>query len=115
MQIYIHIPFCKKKCLYCDFNSYANCADELIFGYLTALNREIELAGNEFGTSGTNRKITSIFIGGGTPSLLDAQQIESLLENVKNLASHDKGNTFKIILDSLSELGYKVFYQVIDG
>ena len=38
-----------------------------------------------------------------------------LLENVKNLASHDKGNTFKVILESLSELGYKVFYKVIDG
>ncbi|MBO4381222.1 MAG: radical SAM family heme chaperone HemW [Clostridia bacterium] len=84
MQIYIHIPFCKRKCLYCDFNSYANCAKELIFGYLTALNREIELAGNEFGRGGKNQKITSIFIGGGTPSLLDAQQIESLLENAKN-------------------------------
>lgn len=48
--------------------------------------------------------------------ILQAKQPKAfLLENVKNLASHDKGNTFKIILDSLSELGYKVFYQVIDG
>ncbi len=84
MQIYIHIPFCKRKCLYCDFNSYADCAKELISGYLTALNREIELAGSEFGRGGKNEKITSIFIGGGTPSLIDANNIESLLKNVKN-------------------------------
>ncbi len=38
-----------------------------------------------------------------------------LLENVKNLVSHDKGQTFKIILESLDELGYKVFYQIYDG
>lgn len=48
--------------------------------------------------------------------ILQAKQPKALLlENVKNLASHDKGNTFKIILESLSELGYKVFYQIIDG
>ncbi|MBO4554903.1 MAG: radical SAM family heme chaperone HemW [Clostridia bacterium] len=84
MQIYIHIPFCKKKCLYCDFNSYANCSGELIFGYLTSLNKEIELASKHFGKDGSNEKITSVFIGGGTPSLLDAKHVEKLLENVKN-------------------------------
>lgn len=48
--------------------------------------------------------------------ILQAKQPKALLlENVKNLASHDQGKTFKIILESLSELGYKVFYQVIDG
>lgn len=84
MQIYIHIPFCKKKCLYCDFNSYANCSGELIFGYLTALNNEIKLASKHFGKGGSNDKITSVFIGGGTPSLIDSKHIEKLLENVKN-------------------------------
>lgn len=84
MQIYIHIPFCKRKCLYCDFNSYANCSGELISGYLTALNREIELSANEFGKALKNKKITSVFIGGGTPSLLYADSVENLLENVQN-------------------------------
>ena len=83
MQIYLHIPFCKRKCLYCDFNSYANCSHELIFGYLTALNREIELAGKVWGKSGKNEKITSIFIGGGTPSLLAVNEVKNLFENLK--------------------------------
>ena len=38
-----------------------------------------------------------------------------MLENVKNLVSHDKGRTFKIIQESLQELGYKIFYQILDG
>ena len=84
MQIYVHIPFCKRKCLYCDFNSYANCSHELIFSYLTALNREIVLAGETFGKRGNNREITSIFIGGGTPSLLDVKAVENIFENLKN-------------------------------
>ncbi|MBO4380949.1 MAG: coproporphyrinogen III oxidase, partial [Clostridia bacterium] len=84
MQIYIHIPICKKKCLYCDFNSYANCSHELIFRYLTALNREIELAGHRFSDAEDNLKITSIFIGGGTPSLLEKNELESVVKSVKN-------------------------------
>ncbi|MBR4800666.1 MAG: radical SAM family heme chaperone HemW [Clostridia bacterium] len=83
MEIYVHIPFCKRKCLYCDFNSYVN-ADGLIFGYLTALNREIALASDSFLKLEKNKKITSVFIGGGTPSLLPANCIEALIENVKN-------------------------------
>jgi len=84
MQIYIHIPFCKQKCRYCDFNSYANCSDELIFDYLKRLNREIDLAGNRFGKRGENTLVTSIFIGGGTPSLIDENEIKNLLENINN-------------------------------
>ena len=87
MELYIHIPFCKKKCLYCDFNSYANCSDELILRYLTTLNREIELAGQEFGKQGKDKRITSIFIGGGTPSLIDPIYAKNLLETIENLFS----------------------------
>ena len=78
MQIYVHIPFCKSKCRYCDFNSYACHDKQAIFAYLTALNREIELAGKAF----SGAKIDTIYIGGGTPSLLEASQIENLCENL---------------------------------
>lgn len=84
MEIYIHVPFCKRKCLYCDFNSYQNCDKELFLRYLTALNCEIELAGRAFENYENKRKITSVFIGGGTPSLLDCENIKTILENVKN-------------------------------
>ena len=84
MEIYIHVPFCKRKCLYCDFNSYPNCDKELFSCYLTALNHEIELAGKAFETVEKKRRITSVFIGGGTPSLLDKDDINCILQNVKN-------------------------------
>ncbi len=78
MQIYVHVPFCKSKCRYCDFNSYACHDKQAIFEYLTVLNREIELAGRAFSSA----KIDTIYIGGGTPSLLDVSQIEKLCENL---------------------------------
>ncbi len=79
MQIYIHVPFCKSKCRYCDFNSYACHDKQAIFDYLTALNREIDLAAKSF----SGAKIDTVYIGGGTPSLLDVSQIENLFENLE--------------------------------
>lgn len=78
MQIYVHVPFCKSKCRYCDFNSYACHDKQAIFDYLTALNRDIELAGRAF----SGAKIDTVYIGGGTPSLLDVGQIENLCRNL---------------------------------
>ena len=56
----------------------------MIFGYLTALNREIELAVKSYGKHGTNDTITSIFIGGGTPSLLPADSIKTIIRTIQN-------------------------------
>lgn len=78
MQIYVHVPFCKSKCRYCDFNSYACRDKQAIFDYLTALNREIELAAKSFSSA----KIDTVYMGGGTPSLLDVSQIENLCEHL---------------------------------
>ena len=101
MQIYIHIPFCKKKCLYCDFNSYANCSHELILRYLNGLNREIKLAGKVYGKD----EITSIFIGGGTPSLLDENEIKSVFDTIKNhfKISYDAEITIEANPESFTE------------
>lgn len=80
MQLYLHIPFCKSKCAYCDFNSYA-CHDQaVILRYLTALNQEITLAGKRF----AHAKIDTVYIGGGTPSALDERQITSVFESLEN-------------------------------
>ena len=78
MQLYIHIPFCKKKCAYCDFNSYAGCSDALVFSYLTALKREIAFAGERF----PKARIDTVYLGGGTPSLLSTRDIDSLFSAV---------------------------------
>lgn len=80
MQLYLHIPFCKSKCAYCDFNSYA-CHDQaVILRYLTALNQEITLAGKRF----AHAKIDTVYIGGGTPSALDERMISSVLKSLEN-------------------------------
>lgn len=73
--VYIHIPFCKSKCYYCDFNSYPNkiC---LIDDYIKAVKHEIEEYNLE------NYEIETIYIGGGTPSFIDEKYIEKILSDV---------------------------------
>ncbi|MGC4108330.1 MAG: radical SAM family heme chaperone HemW [Thermomicrobiales bacterium] len=72
--IYIHIPFCAHICPYCDFTTYAG-KESLIPRYVDALRREIA----EAGAIHDGRDIATIFVGGGTPSLLDAAQMASLI------------------------------------
>ena len=69
-SLYVHIPFCKKKCLYCDFNSFDN-KSEKIGKYMEALYTEIE--------SYSFNKLETIYIGGGTPSFIDSSYIVRLL------------------------------------
>lgn len=79
LSIYIHIPFCKHRCAYCDFNTYANQEDS-IPAYVNALINEIKFVGEQIHkASSTNQTIKTIFFGGGTPSLLSSGQFESIL------------------------------------
>ncbi len=77
IALYIHIPFCKQKCFYCDFPSYAS-LDHLKDDYVDALCKEIEEKVIDY-------KIKSIFIGGGTPSYLETNQIYKLLKTISKL------------------------------
>ena len=72
LGIYIHIPFCKQKCYYCDFISYSDKCNQ-ISNYIDSLIKEIE--GFDF----SNYKVTSIYIGGGTPSYVDSKYIKQIL------------------------------------
>ena len=78
MKIYLHIPFCKNKCLYCDFKSFPCAEKGRIDEYITALNKEISLAGEEF----KDRPITSMYFGGGTPSLLTVEQFSKIFNTL---------------------------------
>ncbi len=64
--LYVHIPFCKSKCRYCDFNSFANC-EEHIAPYFSALISEAQAWAN----TENGRKFDTLYLGGGTPSYID--------------------------------------------
>jgi len=74
LGIYLHIPFCKAKCLYCDFNSYAN-MDSMKERNVQALCKEIR----GFHSS---CKVDSLYIGGGTPTTLSTKQLASIIHAV---------------------------------
>ncbi|NLK21538.1 MAG: oxygen-independent coproporphyrinogen III oxidase [Epulopiscium sp.] len=75
--LYIHIPFCKSKCYYCDFASYAN-QNEKMKAYVLALTKEIKHYGKIF----SDKKVDSIFIGGGTPTVLPLDLIKELMQTI---------------------------------
>ena len=81
--IYIHIPFCKRKCSYCDFISFSS-KDSLIEGYVRALKKEIE----EFDFSKYN--VTTIYLGGGTPSYIKEEYIKEILNLLKEKLVNNK-------------------------
>jgi putative oxygen-independent coproporphyrinogen III oxidase len=76
--LYIHIPFCRSKCAYCSFFSLPDMDQQAIAGYVHLLTREIALWGRRFGRINHQRGITSIYIGGGTPSLLDLSELNKI-------------------------------------
>jgi oxygen-independent coproporphyrinogen-3 oxidase len=73
-SLYIHIPFCRSKCVYCDFLSFANVNDEQMHTYVRLLIEEIRLY--------TGERLNTLYIGGGTPSLLPPVEMEKLLKCV---------------------------------
>ena len=77
LGIYIHIPFCAKKCYYCDFVSYPNMKEKQK-EYVEALKNEIKSYDLQ------NYNVTTIYIGGGTPSYIESKYIVEILKNLKN-------------------------------
>jgi len=77
--LYLHIPFCQSRCSYCDFNTYAGLTD-LRGRYVDALCQEIARQGMHFQTNGHAPMARSIYLGGGTPTILTVDQIACLLD-----------------------------------
>lgn len=78
LSVYIHIPFCVKKCLYCDFLSEP-AGEEIQERYLSSLIKEIKLESKSY----VNYKIHTVFIGGGTPSAVNPQGIREIMDTLR--------------------------------
>lgn len=82
MNLYIHIPFCQSKCYYCNVVSYTNFSSDIVEEYVNTLIKEIE--------SRNPKKITTLYIGGGSPSLIKIKQYEKIFDFIhKNLSLSD--------------------------
>ena len=77
LQIYVHIPFCFKKCAYCDFLSFS-CDEKTQLAYADALIREIEFYGPQM----KDYFVSTIFVGGGTPTWLDEDKMVEILDTI---------------------------------
>jgi len=96
--LYVHIPFCRRKCRYCDFASLAG-KDALIGPYLEALGHEARRA------KALPEGLDTLYIGGGTPSLLEPRQLEKLFSTLETLCGPVKGlkeSTFEVNPESLT-------------
>jgi putative oxygen-independent coproporphyrinogen III oxidase len=113
--LYIHVPFCSTRCGYCDFNTYTpgESGTSSTATYLDALERELDLAAAEWDRTGPPE---TVFLGGGTPSLLGAEGLTRILRAVKNSLGLAPGaevttesnpeSTSPEYFDALLEAGY---------
>lgn len=85
LELYIHIPFCVRKCAYCDFLS-GPADDKTIESYVEALIRELKA----HQSSMKDYKVTTIFMGGGTPSILSGEQLGSIMDAIRANFQLDK-------------------------
>ncbi len=78
-SLYVHIPFCKQRCFYCDFNSYCN-KDSLIESYIEAVKKEIA---SYFAEQKPPYEFKTVYFGGGTPSYIDSKYIKEIMKLVR--------------------------------
>ena len=79
--VYLHIPFCRSRCSYCDFATDVYKTAEIVESYVSALVKEIENFNRPL-TQAVLTSVDTVYFGGGTPSLLSARQLETILETV---------------------------------
>ena len=101
LGIYIHIPFCRSKCQYCDFYSLTTKDDKLMDSFIDAMTRHIK----EAGALAPNHKVDTIYFGGGTPSFFGADGMASILTAVRRYfdVDSDAEITFEANPDSVSD------------
>ena len=110
LAIYIHVPFCKRKCSYCDFASWPD-REKQWRQYYDTLMTEIRLWSEitDFGRLSEEYAVSSVFIGGGTPTLVDAEYIVSALDACRGIAPYSEdveitveGNPGTLTLEKLA-------------
>jgi len=77
--IYVHIPFCKRKCDYCDFYSLSGCSQKFMDEYIKALVKQLD----DYTLGGSKYTVDTIYIGGGTPSFFGGKRIKTLLSEIE--------------------------------
>ncbi len=80
ISLYLHIPFCDKKCYYCDFKSFAKTSEKLREDYVAALCQEIE----NYSSLAEGKEVVTIYFGGGTPSVLSPERFEKIVLGIKD-------------------------------
>src|SRR5208282_4911279 len=81
LGLYLHIPFCRKRCKFCYFRVYTDKNAGEVETYLDALSREIELYAAQEGLRG--RQFEFVYFGGGTPSYLSNEQLKRLIDRIR--------------------------------
>ncbi len=130
LGIYIHIPFCKQKCVYCDFISFP-CMENKMESYFECVLKEItkkaeelknkvndysckELEKYEICNDISNKKIDTIYIGGGTPSIVPAEYIEEIISKIfeKYDVSKDVEITIEVNPGTVDEIKLKKYFEI---
>ena len=91
MELYIHIPFCVRKCTYCSFASFPGCGRPEMEEYLTAVLREAQLRQHE-----ADEPLNTVYIGGGTPSLVPPDLFCSFLSELKKILDFSRVREFSV-------------------
>ena len=99
--LYIHIPFCLSRCKYCDFFSQTEVSQTLLDAYISALCNEIKFRKDKLSI----KTLKTIYIGGGTPSLLSISNIKSLFSFLKTLfpLNNEMEITIEVNPDDINE------------
>ncbi|MBX3441268.1 MAG: coproporphyrinogen III oxidase family protein [Planctomyces sp.] len=87
LGMYLHIPFCRKRCRFCYFRVYTQQNADMVKNYVEALDREVTLLKDKPGVVG--RELEFVYFGGGTPSYLSARQLQTLRERLSHSVSWD--------------------------
>lgn len=116
--IYVHIPFCKQKCQYCDFVSFSN-MNQYVSDYIKCILKELEEVSELNKLNYKNKieeliQVDTIYIGGGTPSVISEKYIEKIIEKIRSSFSLIKNPeiTIEVNPGTVNEKKLKKYYEI---